>query len=65
MHLIKSRAYTVNRRRILYMKLPKRITRTLKMSLIFISLAVVFVAPGVMKCSGSVDVPEGKSSTQI
>ncbi|MEW6145393.1 MAG: hypothetical protein AB1598_10285 [Thermodesulfobacteriota bacterium] len=47
------------------MKLSKRITRTLSMSLIFISLAVVFVAPGVMKCSGSVDVPEGKSSTQI
>jgi len=47
------------------MKLSKRITRTLRISLIFLSLAVVFVVPGVMKCSGSVDVPEGKSSTQI
>lgn len=47
------------------MKLSKRITRTLRISLVFISLAVVFVVPGVMKCSGSVDVPEGKSSTQI
>jgi hypothetical protein len=47
------------------MKLSKRITRTLRISLIFLSLAVIFVAPGVMKCSGSVDVPEGKSSTQI
>jgi hypothetical protein len=47
------------------MKLSKRITRTLRISLIFMSLAVVFVVPGVMKCSGSVDVPEGKSSTQI
>ena len=47
------------------MKLSKRITKTLRISLIFISLAVVFVVPGVMKCSGSVDVPEGKSSTQI
>jgi hypothetical protein len=47
------------------MKLSKRITKTLRVSLIFISLAAIFVAPGVMKCSGSVDVPEGKSSTQI
>lgn len=47
------------------MKLSKRITRTLRISLIFMSLAVVFVVPGVMKCSGSVDVPEGKSSVQI
>jgi hypothetical protein len=47
------------------MKLSKRITRALRISLIFMSLAVVFVVPGVMKCSGSVDVPEGKSSVQI
>lgn len=47
------------------MKLSKRITRTLRISLVFISLAVVFVVPGVMKCSGSVDVPEGKSSIEI
>jgi hypothetical protein len=47
------------------MKLSKRITRTIRMSLIFVSLALVFAAPGVMKCSGSVDVPEGKSSVQI
>lgn len=47
------------------MKLSKRIKKTLRISLIFISLAVVFVVPGVMKCSGSVDVPEGKTSTQI
>ncbi len=47
------------------MKLSKRITKALRISLIFMSLAVVFVAPGIMKCSGSVDVPEGRSSTQI
>ena len=47
------------------MKLSKRISRALKISVIFISLAVVFVAPGIMKCSGSVDVPEGRSSVQI
>ncbi|MCI0481850.1 MAG: hypothetical protein L0213_09720 [Candidatus Dadabacteria bacterium] len=47
------------------MRLSKRITKTLRISLISISLAIVFVVPGVMKCSGSVDVPEGKSSTQI
>ena len=47
------------------MKLSKRITRALRISFVFMSLAVVFVVPGVMKCSGSVDVPEGKSSAQI
>ncbi len=47
------------------MKLSKRITRTIRISLVFMSLAVVFAVPGVMKCSGSVDVPEGKSSIQI
>jgi hypothetical protein len=45
------------------MKLSKRITKALRISLIFISLAAVFVVPGVMKCSGSVDVP--KATTQI
>ena len=47
------------------MKLSKRIAKTLRISLVFVCLAVVFVAPGIMKCSGSVDVPEGKSSTLI
>ena len=47
------------------MKLSARVAKILRTSLIFLSLAVVFVAPGIMKCSGSVDVPEGKSSTQI
>lgn len=47
------------------MKLSKRIKKILRVSLIFMSLAVVFVVPGVMKCSGSVDVPKGKTSTQI
>jgi hypothetical protein len=46
------------------MKLSARIKKTLRISLIFMSLAVAFVVPGVMKCSGSVD-PEGKTSTQI
>jgi hypothetical protein len=52
------------RRRIVKMKLSARIKKTLRISFIFMSLAVAFVVPGVMKCSGSVD-PEGKTSTQI
>lgn len=53
------------RRRREKLRLSKRIAKTFRISLIFISLAIVFVVPGVMKCSGSVDVPEGKSSTRI
>lgn len=34
----------------------------LRVSFLFTSLAVVLIAPGVVHCSGSVDVPEGKSS---
>jgi len=47
------------------MKLSKRITRALRISFIFMSLAVAFVVPGIMKCSGSVDVPKENSSAHI
>lgn len=45
------------------MKLPKRLSKALKISFVFVSLAIVLITPGVMHCSGSVDVPEGSSST--
>ena len=47
------------------MKLSERIKRALRISVIFMSLAGVFVVPGVMKCSGSVDVPKDQSSAHI
>ncbi len=45
------------------MELLKRLSRKLKVTAIFLSLAVVLITPGVMHCSGSVDVPEGNSSS--
>jgi len=45
------------------LKLPKKISKMLKVSFIFMSLAVVLITPGVMHCSGSVDLPESSSST--
>ncbi len=45
------------------LKLPKRLSKALKISFLFTSLAVVLIAPGVVHCSGSVDVPNGSSST--
>lgn len=44
------------------MKLSERLWKPLRVSLIFISLAVVLITPGVMHCSGSVD-PEGSAKT--
>lgn len=44
------------------MKLIQKLSRRIKVSLIFISLAVVLITPGVMHCSGSVD-PENNAST--
>ncbi|MEX0999956.1 MAG: hypothetical protein WD000_08375 [Thermodesulfobacteriota bacterium] len=44
------------------MKLPKKLSKVLRISFLFTSLAVVLIAPGVVHCSGSVDVPEGNSS---
>ncbi len=44
------------------LKLPKRISRALRISFLFTSLTVVLIAPGIVHCSGSVDVPEGSSS---
>ena len=45
------------------MELLKRVSRKLKVTAIFFSLAVVLITPGVMHCSGSIDVPEGNSSS--
>ncbi len=45
------------------LKLPKKLSKVLKISFLFTSLAVVLIAPGVVHCSGSVDVPDGSSST--
>lgn len=45
------------------MELLKRLSRKLRVTAIFLSLAVVLITPGVMHCSGSVDVPEGNSSS--
>ena len=45
------------------MDLLKRISRKLRVTAIFFSLAVVLITPGVMHCSGSIDVPEGNSSS--
>ena len=47
------------------MKLSVRIKKILRMSLIFMGIAVVFVVPGVMKCSGSVDTPKSETPTLI
>jgi len=47
------------------LKLPKRLSRVLKVSFVFMSLAFVLITPGVMHCSGSVDVPENASSVNI
>ena len=44
------------------LKLPKRLSRALRISFLFTSLTVVLIAPGVVHCSGSVDIPEGNSS---
>lgn len=44
------------------MKLIQTLSKRLKVSLIFISLAVVLISPGVVHCSGKVD-PENNAST--
>ncbi|MEM7008998.1 MAG: hypothetical protein AAF462_07690 [Thermodesulfobacteriota bacterium] len=44
------------------MKITKRLSKALRVSLLFTSLAVVLIAPGIVHCSGSVDVPEGSTS---
>jgi hypothetical protein len=45
------------------LKLPKKLLKALRVSFLFTSLAIVLIAPGVVHCSGSVDVPEGSSSS--
>ncbi|MFI5323540.1 MAG: hypothetical protein ACHQ6U_08425 [Thermodesulfobacteriota bacterium] len=47
------------------MKLSVRIKKILRMSLIFMGITVVFVVPGVMKCSESVDTPKSETPTLI
>lgn len=47
------------------MELLKKVSRKLKVTAIFLSLAVVLITPGVMHCSGAVDVPEGNSSLSL
>lgn len=46
------------------MKLSAKLKKVLRTSAIFLSLAVVLAAPGIVHCSGSVD-PEGTTVIDI